>query len=187
MRYFVDTEFNEETSEVGLISLGIVAEDGREFYGVNRDYIGDTPEVESCNDWVKTNVLPQLFASLPKDQQVIVRSREQIRDGIVELVANDPFPEFWGYFADYDWYLVCRLFGRFDQQPKSWNRGGSICYDLKQFMMHQGVLKSHLPAKFEPEHNALIDAHWTKAAFEKLLTIRDAGIPAGSAKPNWPR
>lgn len=189
MRYFVDTEFNEETAEVDLISLGIVAEDGSEFYGVNRNYIGDTFEVTSCNDWVKANVIPQLFVHLPKDTTVKfpIFSREGIRDGIIELVSNDPFPEFWGYFSDYDWYLFCRLFGRFDQQPASWNRGGNVCYDIKQFMRHYGVLKSQLPPKFMPEHNALVDARWTKAAFDRLINIRDAGIPAGVARPSWPR
>lgn len=37
MRYFFDTEFHEDGQTIDLISIGIVAEDGREFYAVSRD------------------------------------------------------------------------------------------------------------------------------------------------------
>ena len=35
MRYFYDTEFLEDGETIDLISIGIVAEDGREYYAVN--------------------------------------------------------------------------------------------------------------------------------------------------------
>ena len=34
MRYFYDTEFLEDGETIDLISIGIVAEDGREYYAV---------------------------------------------------------------------------------------------------------------------------------------------------------
>lgn len=35
MRYFFDTEFYEDGKTIDLVSIGIVAEDGRELYAVN--------------------------------------------------------------------------------------------------------------------------------------------------------
>lgn len=32
MKYFLDTEFHEDGKTIDLISIGIVAEDGREYY-----------------------------------------------------------------------------------------------------------------------------------------------------------
>ena len=188
MRYFLDTEFNEEVDPVDLISIGMVADDGREFYAVNIDYANFTAaKADTCNDWVKKNVLPKLYAHLPKDQTIKlpVMTKEKIRDGLKDFVGNDPFPEFWAYYGDYDWYLTCRLFGRFDQQPKAWSKAGNICFDVRQFARHVGVQRT-LPSKFEPEHNALIDAKWTKHAFEYVMLERDRQPPMTKYKENWP-
>lgn len=55
MRYFLDTEFAEDGRTIDLISITIVAEDGREFYAVSTEF-----DAEKCNPWVKENVLPKL-------------------------------------------------------------------------------------------------------------------------------
>ena len=38
MRYFYDTEFIEDGETIELVSFGVVAEDGREFYAVSSDF-----------------------------------------------------------------------------------------------------------------------------------------------------
>ncbi|MFL9903320.1 3'-5' exoribonuclease [Paraburkholderia fungorum] len=53
-RYFLDTEFTSFDA-CQLISLAIVGEDGREFYGECSDF-----ERPLCNDFVRETVLPQL-------------------------------------------------------------------------------------------------------------------------------
>ena len=47
MKYFLDTEFSERGPmwPIQLISIGIVAEDGREFYAHSEDY-----DPKLCND-----------------------------------------------------------------------------------------------------------------------------------------
>lgn len=64
MRYYIDTEFSEKTKRplfgkpyhfLQLISIGIVAEDGREYYAINQDFTFD-----EASDWVKHNVLKPL-------------------------------------------------------------------------------------------------------------------------------
>ena len=48
MKYFLDTEFIEDGKTIDLISIGIVAEDGREYYAINSEC--DFPK---ANDWIK--------------------------------------------------------------------------------------------------------------------------------------
>ena len=38
MRYFYDTEFIENGRTIELISIGVVAEDGREFYAISTEF-----------------------------------------------------------------------------------------------------------------------------------------------------
>jgi len=38
MRYWYDTEFIEDGSTIDLISIGIVAEDGREYYAISTEF-----------------------------------------------------------------------------------------------------------------------------------------------------
>ncbi|MBI1889423.1 MAG: 3'-5' exoribonuclease [Burkholderiales bacterium] len=55
MNIFIDTEFTDFDSPSELISIGLVSEDGRQFYGERNDY-----SVDRCSAFVKSTVLPQL-------------------------------------------------------------------------------------------------------------------------------
>ena len=55
MKFWFDTEFIEDGKTIDLISIGIVAEDGRTFYAEPLEC-----EYDRASDWVKANVLPQL-------------------------------------------------------------------------------------------------------------------------------
>ena len=52
MKLFFDTEFTGLHKNTTLISLGIVAEDGRKFYAVLSDF-----DRTQCTQWIKENVL----------------------------------------------------------------------------------------------------------------------------------
>lgn len=58
MRYFLDTEFIEDGRTIDLLSIGIVCEDGREFYAEvdQRDV-----DHEKADEWVRTNVISHLW------------------------------------------------------------------------------------------------------------------------------
>lgn len=62
-RFFYDTEFLERGPfhPINLISIGIVAEDGREYYGVNGE-VELTPIANHA--WLVENVVPHLPLSL---------------------------------------------------------------------------------------------------------------------------
>ncbi len=55
MKYWIDTEFVEQPYTIDLISVGLVAEDGREFYA-------ESSEVDwsKANQWTLETVRPQL-------------------------------------------------------------------------------------------------------------------------------
>ena len=55
MRYFYDCEFIEDGTTIDLVSVGVVAEDGREFYAVSTEFDSST-----AGPWVRRNVLPKL-------------------------------------------------------------------------------------------------------------------------------
>lgn len=167
MRYFLDTEFDQTVDPVELISIGIVAEDGRELYAVSRYFEGTTDK------WLLENVIPNLYAHLAEpgdplrgyDKAPDPLSLVEIRGSIETFLSKDDKIEFWGYYADYDWYLFTRLWG-FLSMPKGFPM---LCYDVKQYAMHLGIPSvTKLVPEFQPEHHALIDARWTKRAFEYL-------------------
>ena len=184
MRYYFDTEFNENVEPIDIISIGIVAEDGREFYAVNQGYeMGhrfaenpktrdDYPSLWSCNDWVKKNVFPHLYLG---EENMVTRigGLSFLKESVVEFVGPDPRPEFWAYYGTYDWYLLTRWFKGFENMPSKWPH---VCYDLHQYARHLGAHRN-LPPKLEPAHNALIDARWTKLAFEKVKEFRNLNVP----------
>lgn len=153
MRFFLDTEFSERGPmfPISLISIGIVAEDGREFYAHSSEY-----DPKSCNDWVIANVLPSV-AGYPR------QTLGEIRSAALRFVGKET-PEFWGYYADYDWVVFCQsIFGMMVELPKGWPM---YCNDLKQVAMQIG--NPGLPPQLSPEHNALNDARWNKEVYAFL-------------------
>jgi hypothetical protein len=157
MKYFIDTEFIEDGPSVPLrlISLGIVAEDGREFYAENFnlsvDEISDYP-------WLKENVVPHLLrgdSRLPYND---------IGPAVLKFIGDDKEPQFWGYCADYDWVLFAQLFGTMVKLPRYFPH---MCLDLRQEMKRLRVSKVEIPNE-GALHNALADARWTRRLFQHL-------------------
>jgi hypothetical protein len=160
MRYFLDCEFNQNVDPVQLISIGIVGEDGREFYATSCAF-----DPTLCDVWLGANVLP-----VRHKEGIVTDKTRYLRDATLPVIKSyledffkdDEKAEFWGYYADYDWYLFTRFWGFMDM-PKNFPM---LCLDVKQWAMHLGV--RNLPEVFQPEHHALVDARWTKRAFEYL-------------------
>lgn len=156
-RYFFDTEFDEDGRTIDLISIGVVCEDGREFYAVSSEF-----DPAKCNDWVKEHVLPLL----PPTDDVMWMTRMEIKEALLDFIGQDK-PEFWAYYADYDWVALCQLFGRMLDLPKGWPM---YCRDIKQMAADRG--HPILPPQVGAEHNALQDARWNQQAYIYLERIR---------------
>jgi hypothetical protein len=78
-------------------------------------------------------------------------------------------PEFWGFYADYDWVVLCQLFGAMVDLPKGWPM---YCRDLKQWADELG--NPALPEQGKGEHHALADAKWNRQAWEFLAQYSKA-------------
>ncbi len=55
MNYWIDTEFIQGRYTIDLISVGLVAEDGREFYAESREV-----DWTKSNEWILQTVRSQL-------------------------------------------------------------------------------------------------------------------------------
>lgn len=76
---------------------------------------------------------------------------------------------FYGYFSDYDWVLFCWIFGRMEDQPKTFPM---FCHDLKQMMEERSLdvdwKEKHCPDPVEA-HKASVDAKWNYDFHQVLI------------------
>lgn len=149
MKYFIDTEFIEYPCTIDLISIALVAEDGREFYAISSEF-----DESKASQWVKKNVIKQLEPSIKRQSKKVIATK------IKEFIGKDYSPEFWGYFCSYDWVVFMWLFGTMIDKPSNFPY---YCKDIKQVI--DGFCYDP-PAQKEGNHNALHDARWVKTAYE---------------------
>lgn len=173
MRYFVDTEFSERGagSPIELISIGIAAEDGREFYACNRDF-----RRWHANAWVKANVLPLLPERYPtpppigspriaRESLAWMRFRD-IAPAIRAFIGDDA-PEFWGYFCAFDYVVLSQLMGGMDGWPAGWPY---LMHDLRQWLDDHDY--ADVQQDDDAPHDALQDARWIRDTLSRLANNR---------------
>lgn len=212
MKYFIDTEFLEGTQNknflgmnvgktkptIDLISIGIISDDGREYYAISKDFNlkeawnrwqYDEKLVSGKNQqgkyyWLRENVLKPIYKELYDKECLYARealrkanvyipepkfdftyrnlkklinkygkTNKQIANEIVKFIYGDSCnldglsplqeaqkyepnpniskPEFYAYYADYDWVVFCWLFGKMIDLPKGFPM---YCIDLKQIL-----------------------------------------------------
>ncbi len=90
-RYFYDCEFIEDGRTIELISIGVVAEDGREFYAVSTEF-----DPDRATGWVRRHVLDKL----PGPADPAWRSRQRIREDLYAFLTAPGLPvELWAWYA----------------------------------------------------------------------------------------
>ena len=150
MNIFFDTEFIDNGSRVDPVSIGLVREDGAEYYA---EYLeADWTQAKS---WMWENVHPYLTGP--------VKSKVDIAYDLKEFCGSRP--KFWAYFCSYDWLVMCQTFGGFLEVPYNWP---NYCNDL--------IVEANR-IKFDPYaiaqegtlHNALEDAKWNKKLYDAML------------------
>jgi len=196
VRYWFDCEFLDDGERIDLISIGLVAEDGRELYACNLDAqlhrCHRKPDGSWGDSWMRENVL----SKLPGYADPAWMYKRQIRTAVLDFMLAsrdrgewassdvDPKrptidgkkPEIWAYYADYDWVAFCQLFGRMIDLPPQFPR---YCLDLKQLSVSSGSPEH--PAKPPGAHNALEDARWNRSLYEFLTVYRSTAknMPPG--------
>lgn len=184
MKIFYDWEFLDDGKTIAPISLGMVAEDGRELYLINQDApLEDILE----HEWLLANVAPYLpFArkngyirvrTLDKDYPEPywdvndaryadhVRPLDAFRDEVRAFLDASQPVELWGYYAAYDHVALAQLFGAMVDRPYAMPM---FTHDLMQLLGHIGAGRGGLPAPPANAHNALADARWTRDAYASL-------------------
>ena len=93
MRFFYDCEFIEDGTTIDLVSIGVVGEDGREFYAVSTEFDGSR-----AGAWVRAHVLPKL----PPPADRAWRSRRRLREDLLAFLTSAPGDvELWAWIAAY--------------------------------------------------------------------------------------
>ncbi|GAA3963882.1 polyadenylate-specific 3'-exoribonuclease AS [Gordonia caeni] len=160
MRYFYDCEFIEDGTTIELVSIGVVAEDGREFYAVSTEF-----DPDRAGPWVRANVLDKLPSPADKSW----RSRRQIRDDLLAfLTAGSGEVELWAWVGAYDHVVLCQLWGAMPALPRELPR---FTRELRQHWEAAG--SPALPATSKDAHSALVDARQNLLRWQAIEAAAD--------------
>ncbi len=162
MKFFLDTEFIESgpSKPIQLISIGMTADSGDSFYAISSEFNPD-----DASTWVKENVLAKLEPESEISRLPLAQIARSIRHYVAHA-ARGSKPEFWGYYADYDWVVFCQVFGTMMDLPDGFPM---YCRDIKRLCDDKGNPK--LPEQASGEHNALADARWNQIAWAFLDSL----------------
>jgi len=106
---------------VGLLSIGMVREDGKEYYAIHKDaYI---IQAAAENWWLNTNVLKYFPLEQPIDSKAPswdqfhpdykhVKNKDKIAIEVANFIREVPSPSLWAWFAAYDHLMLSQLYGR---------------------------------------------------------------------------
>ncbi|AYG48185.1 hypothetical protein DV532_28370 (plasmid) [Pseudomonas sp. Leaf58] len=148
---FLDTEFTQLSESACLISLALVADTGEQYYAE----ITNGWSVDSCSDFVKSIVLPQLT---PLEYG---RSALQAGIEIQEFVESLGRPvKIVTDCADFDWCFLCQL--TFD--VGLWPQNASIHWVHVSSLLSKEEIATYRAAA---PHHALKDARIYADLFNK--------------------
>ncbi|MDP9870428.1 MULTISPECIES: 3'-5' exoribonuclease domain-containing protein [Streptosporangium] len=170
MKIWYDTEFVDTGDRILFISIGMVAEDGRELYRVSPANI---PRMLG-NPWLMDNVFPHLPVRYTGTTKIwdwdyehpeygAVRRPHNIADDVSAFIGETPDPELWAYYAAYDHVALAQLFGRMLDLPQHCPK---YTNELQQEIVRMG--KPRLPKQIGRPHHALSDAHHDKQIHDFL-------------------
>jgi 3' exoribonuclease, RNase T-like len=178
----VDCEFLDDGRTIDLISMGIVRDDGAEYYAVNRE----APWGQILHHpWLRDNVLPHLPQNgkhvhyllearwwLDQDHPD-VRDHTQIAQEVATFIQQMPNPELWGWHPAYDFVALCQLWGPMVNRPPGIP---DRVNDVRQEYARRGLTGADAPAQnARSVHNALHDARWIRQAHRQILTVGERG------------
>jgi len=173
---FLDTEFTELSQSGSLLSIALVDNNDRWFYGVFSNV--DTVKLSS---WHQENIVPYLpltdlqLEQLSDTGTYLVADKNKITEALLTWLEIYDQVEIWADVPAYDWVLFCELFGGARQLPKKIHY---IVRDLATCLVLNGMDPDTDRFKFAYEgktplglirHNALGDAINTKDCYKKLI------------------
>ena len=180
MKIYVDTEFTGLHKDTTLISIGLVSECGKTFYGECYDY--DENQIDT---WIQENVLNHTTylseiaktecMSVSKENMYLVASKERLGEYLKEWFSQFDKVELVSDVCHYDMVLLIDLFGTaFDLPPQV----SASCHDINQDIARyygidsieafdvsrEDLLLNEFSVRIDGrKHNALYDARVIKA------------------------
>ena len=159
MRVFFDTEFTGLHKDTTLISIGMVAENGQEFYAELNDY--DKSQIDA---WLEANVIANLY------QGNAAMNTAEAAHCVAGWLAQFDKVEMWSDCLAYDWVLFNHLFGHAFNIPRNVYY---IPFDICTLFAAKGIDPDVSREQFAgidgAKHNALHDARVIKECYEKLV------------------
>lgn len=161
-KIFFDTEFTGLHQHTTLISIGCVADDGRELYCELNDY--DKTQID---DFINDNVIAKLHNTNPI-------TTAQLRKAIEGFIEPYDSVEMWSDCLSYDWVLFNQIWGHAFNIPE---KVYYIPFDLSTLFKIKGIDPDINREEFceypkGDKHNALLDAQVIKACYSKLINAR---------------
>lgn len=132
MNIFFDTEFTGLRKDTQLISIGLISEDGKEFYAEFASI-----NTELINDWVMENVLMNTakYGQVNETDIVINENdyhfgtREEIQEELKEWLSQFDEVQLVSDVCHYDMVLFIDIFGSAFDLPENVS---PVCYDINQ-------------------------------------------------------
>lgn len=143
-RIFYDWEFYADEKRILPISVGMVAEGGRELYLVN-EAVGERTKLWEeirASEWLMHNVVPHLPLKPEGDEKPwswsenrakyggaagsfrldmdsnVVAPMRMIRNAVRDFILETPDPELWAWYGAYDYVALVQMFGRMVDLPQ---------------------------------------------------------------------
>lgn len=199
MNLYLDTEFTGLHKGTTLISLGIIADNGRTFYAEFTDY--DKTQVD---EWIQENVINNLLFQEPREGEhehnAMIRHEEtnpvgnpinkgysfEVRGTLEDIKTEltkwlQHFEEelyIWSDCLSYDWVLFNDVYGHAFNLPETIYY---IPFDICTVFRMKGIDPDISREEFignsvkGVKHNALYDAKVIRECYKKLLTIENKG------------
>lgn len=181
MKVFFDTEFTGLHQNTTLISIGLIAENGKTFYAELNDY---SKEQANGDTWIMENVIDSLLMNdkdvavechdhsehmqYKGDRKLVSRKLEKWLNG---LVGKEKI-EIWSDCLSYDWVLFNQLFGHAFNIPSSvYYIPFDICTLFKIKGVDPDINREEFSGIDGDKHNALHDAKVIKACYDKLISM----------------
>lgn len=174
MKIFFDTEFTGLHQNATLISIGLISEDGKEFYAEFTDY--DQTQIDT---WLQTNVLDNLLfrnndrcgEKFP-NTAMFIGTGFYIKEKLEVWLSQFDSVEIWSDCLAYDWVLFNQIFGHAFNIPKHVSYiPFDICTLFKILNIDPDISREDFTENsiIGSKHNALYDAKVIRECYNRLI------------------
>lgn len=172
MKVYYDTEFLDDGRLLDLISIGMVRDDGKEYYAVNLNL----PMTRVLHhEWLAENVVPHLptvndiwLNHAHPDVKPHHEIKNEVEEFLLEASLDSAWPlELWSWYSAYDHVALAQLWGPMSKMPSF---VPMYTNDIKQEFRRCGDPTP--PKQDGTEHNALADAHYHKKLYEFIWQMQ---------------